>query len=177
MKMPQLFVTPRLIMHRLRYEDASEIFYTYASKPEATKYMSWPTHESIKDTHTFLRYAVNGWEAGTDFSYSIRIKNSNRFIGSCGVINDSGKVQFGYILGPLHWGNGFATEVCRQLLILIKESKEVYRINTFVDADNIASAKVLRKCGLEEEAYLVKWFRFVNQANEPKNCLLFKLPL
>jgi RimJ/RimL family protein N-acetyltransferase len=46
-----------------------------------------------------------------------------------------------------------------------------------VDADNIASAKVLRKCGLEEEAYLVKWFRFVNQANEPKNCLLFKLPL
>jgi [ribosomal protein S5]-alanine N-acetyltransferase len=177
MKMPEQFETERLLMQRLRYEDAPEIFYTYASKPEATKFMSWLTHENIRQTQSFLFYAVNGWRNGTDFSYSIRLKESGRFIGSCGVINDEGKIQFGYVLGPLHWGKGYATEVCRKLLSILKEKPEAYRISTFVDAENLASANVLRKCGLEEEAHLVKWFRFVNQGNEPKDCVLFKLPL
>jgi [ribosomal protein S5]-alanine N-acetyltransferase len=177
MKMPEQFETARLLLQRLRYEDAPEIFYTYASKPAATKFMSWPTHESIRDTQAFLKYAVSGWRSGTDFSYGIRLKGTGRFIGSCGVINDGGKIQFGYVLGPLHWGNGFATEVCRKLLAVLREMPEVYRIGTFVDAENLASVHVLRKCGLEEEAVLSKWFRFVNQGNEPKDCVLFRLPL
>jgi [ribosomal protein S5]-alanine N-acetyltransferase len=177
MKMPEQFETDRLLMQRLRYEDAPEIFYTYASKPEATKFISWPRHESIRQTQSFLFYAVNSWRNGTDFSYSIRLKESGRFIGSVGVINDAGKVQFGYVLGPLHWGQGYATEVCQKLLAILKTMPEVYRISTFVDAENVASAKVLLKCGLVEEAHLVKWFRFVNQGNEPKDCVLFKLEL
>jgi len=59
----------------------------------------------------------------------------------------------------------------------LKRKAEVFRVGTFIDAENVASAKVLFKCGLEEEAQLVKWFRFVNQGNEPKDCILFKLPL
>jgi [ribosomal protein S5]-alanine N-acetyltransferase len=118
MKMPEQFETERLLMHRLRYEDAPEIFYTYASKSLATKFMSWPTHESIRETQAFLRYAVNGWRNSTDFSYGIRLKGSGRFIGSCGVINDAGKIQFGYVLGPLHWGNGYATGKCQRFTAL-----------------------------------------------------------
>lgn len=175
--MPAQFETSRLLMQKLRYEDAPEIFYTYASKLEATRFMSWPTHESLKDTKRFLSYAINGWRSGTDFSYGIRLKGTSRFIGSCGVINDAGKIQFGYILGPLHWGKGYTTEVCQKLLSILKNMPEVYRISTFVDAENIASAKVLYKCGLVEEAHLAKWFRFVNQSNMPKDCILFKLNL
>lgn len=177
MKMPELFETSRLLMQRLRYEDASEIFYTYASKPDATRYLSWPTHESIRDTRQFLQYARAAWQAGVDFSYSIRTKDTGRMVGSIGVVNDAGKVHFGYVFGPLHWGQGFATEACWQLLELLTTNPDVVRIGTFVDAENIASAKVLYKCGLIEEAHLVKWYRFVNQANEPKDCILFKLPI
>jgi [ribosomal protein S5]-alanine N-acetyltransferase len=176
MKMPEQFETERLLMQRLRYEDAPEIFYAYASKPEATKFMSWPTHESIRDTERFLKNTANGWKRGIDFSYSIRLKSTNRFLGGCGVLNDEGKTQFGYVLGPLHWGNGYATEVCQMLLSILKEMKDVYRIGTFVDVENVASAKVLYKSGLVEEAHLVKWLRFPNQGNEPKDCILFKLP-
>jgi RimJ/RimL family protein N-acetyltransferase len=57
---------------KLRYEEAEEIFYCYASKPEATRFMSWPTHRSLVDTKAFLQYAAQGWKAGTDYSYSIR---------------------------------------------------------------------------------------------------------
>ncbi len=174
---PEQLETERLSLSRLKYEDAEEIFYTYASKPVATKYMSWPTHRSMEDTRDFLRYAVDGWRAGKDYSFSIRNKKTNRMIGSCGLLNDAGKIQFGYILSPTHWGQGFATEVCRKLMEVVKGLPEVYRVSTFVDCDNLASARVLLKSGLIEEARLEKWFKFVNQDSTPKDCLLFRLPL
>jgi [ribosomal protein S5]-alanine N-acetyltransferase len=174
---PQKVFTERLILQRLRYEDAEEIFYTYASKPEVTKYLSWPTHRSVDDTRGFLNYAINGWNNGTDFSFSIRLKQSRMLIGSFGFINDQGKLQFGYALSPTFWGNGFATEVCRTMMEMAKQMNGVYRINTFVDVDNVKSVNVLKKSGLQYEATLRNWFRFVNQNNAPKDCILMYLPL
>jgi [ribosomal protein S5]-alanine N-acetyltransferase len=173
--LPTKIFTPRLILQKLRYEEAEEIFYCYASKPEATRFMSWPTHQSISDTHAFLKYAADGWKAGTDYSYSIRT-HSGRFIGGFGVINENGKLQFGYILSPTHWGNGYATEACQAMMAVLRTQKGVFSIQTFTDVDNLASAKVLLKSGLIEEGRLSNWFRFVNQNNQVKDCIHFRLP-
>lgn len=175
--LPELFYTDRLSVQRLRYEDAEEIFYAYASKPEATQYISWPTHNVMTDTESYLRYAVGAWNSGTDYSFSIRLKESRRLIGSFGVINDEGKLQFGYIFSPTQWGNGYATEVCRAMMHLLSDQYGVYRIQSFVDADNVASARVLEKSGLIEEARLPDWFRFVNQRDKVKDCIHYRFPL
>ena len=177
LNLPEKIETQRLLLQRLRYEDAEEIFYTYASKPEATRYVSWPTHQTIRDTRAFLKYAINGWQAGADYSYSIRERNSQRYIGGFGLMNDGGRVQFGYILGPLHWHKGFATEACLVMMGLLRSVQGLHRIGTFVDAENEASCRVLIKSGLEEEARQEKWFRFVNQENQLKDCILYRLPL
>ncbi|HEY5919620.1 MAG TPA: GNAT family N-acetyltransferase [Chryseolinea sp.] len=177
LNIPEQILTDRLSLHRLRYEDAEEIFYTYASKAEVTRFLSWPTHQSLKDTNAFLRYAIAAWEKGTDYSFAIRLKESNRLIGSIGVINENGKLQFGYVFSPTQWNKGYATEVCLRLMKLLKRQPGVYRIQSFVDAENVSSARVLIKSGLVEEARLARWFRFVNQNNEAKDCILFKLPL
>jgi ribosomal-protein-alanine N-acetyltransferase len=173
LQLPERIETERLILSRLRYEEAEEIFYTYASKPEATKYLAFPTHQSVSDARQFTRYAVDAWNAGLEYVFSIRLKESSRFIGTFGIINDNGKVNFGYCISPSQWGNGFVTEACTEILNILKQDKNIHRIWTFVDAENEASIKVLKKCGLEEEARLAKWFRFVNQCNKPKDCILF----
>jgi RimJ/RimL family protein N-acetyltransferase len=173
---PEKIETKRLLLQRLRYEDAEEIFYCYASKPEATRFMSWPTHQSVEDSRKFVRYAIQSWALGLDYSFSIRLKDSGRFVGSFGVINEDGKIQFGYVLSPVHWRNGYATEACQVIMARLKTFPGVYRVGTFVDADNIASVNVLRKSGLVEEARLVRWFKFVNQEMQPKDCILFRLP-
>ena len=173
LSMPSRIETERLFLHRLRYEDAEEIFYAYASKPEATRYLSWATHQSVDETRSFLRYAVDSWNYGTDFSYAIRLKN-NVLIGSIGLLHDDGKVQLGYVISPSHWKNGYTTEACSRILSVLASRKDLYRIGTFVDADNFASIQVLKKCGMVEEARLPKWFRFINQDNEPKDCILFR---
>jgi [ribosomal protein S5]-alanine N-acetyltransferase len=173
LSMPLSIETERLLLQRLKYEDAEEIFYAYASKPEATRFLSWATHQSVDETRTYLKYAVESWNFGTDYGYSIRLKN-RILIGSIGVVNDDGKVQLGYVISPGHWSKGYTTEACSQILSILKTCPEVYRIGTFVDADNVGSIKVLKKCGLIEEARLPKWFRFINQDNEPRDCIFFR---
>lgn len=175
LNMPERIDTGRLVLQRLRYEDAEEIFYSYASKPEATRFVSWPTHQSIRDTHDFLHYAVLAWRTGEDYSYSIRMKDTFRLIGGIGALNERGKIQFGYIISPTQWGKGYATEACKVLLDQLRAQSGIYRIGTFVDTENVASIRVLQKCGLKEEARLPRWFRFINQGDEPKDCILFSV--
>ena len=175
LNLPEAIITERLKLQRLRYEDAEEIYYTYASKPEATRFVAWPTHVTIADTRTYLGYAIPGWRQGVDFTFSIREINSNRMIGSCGILNDQGRLQYGYILGPVHWGKGFATEAGLAIMSELQKHSGIYRICAFADVDNVASIRVLQKIGMKEEATLEKWFRFVNQGNQPKDCVLYKL--
>jgi [ribosomal protein S5]-alanine N-acetyltransferase len=172
---PDRIETPRLTLQRLRYEDAEEIFYAYASKPEATQYVAWPTHQSIQETRSYLNYVIPQWEKGVDYSFSARLKETNRLVGSFGIVNDQGKVQFGYILSPTQWNRGYATEMCSAVVSMLMQLSDIHRIWTLVDADNTASVKVLMKAGLKEEARLQKWYRFINQDNQPKDCILFRL--
>jgi [ribosomal protein S5]-alanine N-acetyltransferase len=175
LSLPERIETSRLVLSRLTHEDAEEIFYSYASKPEATRFLAFPTHQSIQDARLFVRYAIGAWNNGNEYVFGIRFRESLRFIGSFGIINDNGKVHFGYCLSPTQWGNGYATEACAEIMRFLKQEKDVHRIWTFVDAENDASIKVLKKCGLKEEARLSKWFRFINQNNQPKDCILFVL--
>jgi ribosomal-protein-alanine N-acetyltransferase len=177
LKLPEKIDTERLSLQRLRYEDAEEIFYAYASKPEVTKYLSWGTHQSVADTREFLKYAIECWNKGLDFSYAIRLKESYQLIGGFGLIHEAGRIQFGYALSPNHWRKGYATEACMSMMDVVKHHNQIYRVNTFVDTENIGSIKVLERCGLKREATLIKWFRFINQENQPKDCSLYYLPL
>ena len=176
LEIPEQLNADRIYLQRLRYEFAEEIFFAYASKPEATKFVSWQIHRSMEDTKRYLNYAVNAWQNGTDYSFGIRLRGTNRLIGSIGCVNDEGKVQVGYVFSPVFWNQGYATEACRALLTKLKSLANVHRIWTFTDSENHASRKVLHKCGLVEEARLTKWFRFVNQGNEPKDCVFYKVP-
>jgi ribosomal-protein-alanine N-acetyltransferase len=172
---PPLIETTRLYLRRLRYEDAEEIFYAYASKPEATRYVSWPTHRRIADTRQYLRYAVGAWNAGTDFAYAIRVKGSARLAGSIGAVLKGSEVQVGYIISPALWGSGLATEACKALGNVLLNMKGLTRVWTLVDADNKASVRVLEKCGWKCEGLKPAYFAFVNQNNQLKDCYLFVL--
>jgi ribosomal-protein-alanine N-acetyltransferase len=174
--LPLQITTNRLLLKRFRHEDAEEVFNVYASVPEVTKFMAWPIHTSLDDTRSFLDYADDSWDNGSDYSYSVRLATTGELVGSFGLLNMDGKLQFGYSFGPRYWNRGYATEVCKTMMTLLKSQTGVFRIGTYVDTENVASARVLEKAGLVQEAKLEKWSRFVNQGNAPKDCFLYRLP-
>ncbi len=175
--MDQQLFTERLELRRLAPEDAEEVFYVYASRPEVGRYVTWPTHRRIEDTREFLTYVEYGWRSKSEFTYGIRQRTTNRLIGALGARHDDGRYEIGYVLGPSYWNHGYATEACAAWVGYLKSLPRCYRIQSFVDAENVASARVLLKSGFVQEAYLSKWRRFINQGNVPKDCIQFWLPM
>ena len=92
-------------------------------------------------------------------------------------MNDHGRVQFGYVYSPTQWGRGYATEVCRTMMDWLRNCPAVREVRTFTDAENVASARVLIKSGLIQEGRVSSAFRFVNQGDQAKDCIRFRLPL
>ena len=86
-------------------------------------------------------------------------------MGSKGGISDQGDLEIGYGLNPEHWGRGYATEALRALLPHWRASPGVRRVSAATSVSNVASARVLEKCGFvrvgedwsEDDGPLLLW--------------------
>jgi RimJ/RimL family protein N-acetyltransferase len=65
------------------------------------------------------------------------------------------------VINPRHAGQGFATEAAAAMLVLAFDGLGLHRVTARIDARNGASAAVLRKLGMRQEAVLVEneWFK------------------
>lgn len=61
-----------------------------------------------------------------------------------------GDIEVGYILRRSAWGRGYATEACGRLLRFAFEDSPLEEIVATIDPENIASRRVLLKCGMRE---------------------------
>ena len=54
--------TSRLILRRAIREDAEAMFRNWASDPEVTKYLTWPTYEKVETAHQILDLWASEYE-------------------------------------------------------------------------------------------------------------------
>lgn len=66
----------------------------------------------------------------------------------------SKQAELGYWLNPAFWGNGIMTEAVRRICAEAFEKLPVNRIQAQVFGENIASFRVLEKCGFQREGVL-----------------------
>jgi RimJ/RimL family protein N-acetyltransferase len=144
--------TQRLVLRRPRVSDEPAIFSRYASDPEATRYMAWPTHRSLADTRVFLALSDAAWAkwplAGP---YLVFARDGVTLLGSAGILNDDAeRAQIGYILARDAWGRGYATEA---LLASVEAARAaaVRRLEAGVHVDHVVSCHVLEKAGFVRE--------------------------
>lgn len=74
------------------------------------------------------------------------------------VGESAGVAEFGYWLGREYWGRGLATEAALLLAAFAFARRKLRRLEAHVFAPNIASARVLEKCGFVREAVLREAF-------------------
>lgn len=111
--------------------------------------------EAYEDFHMVL----NDMKKADRTFYFMRaeLKDSHEQVGSIGytVMNDTpvGKiVHAGYFIYPKFWGKGYTTEALKRILAFAFLENDVYRISTGCLAENVASERVMQKCGFIKEA-------------------------
>jgi [ribosomal protein S5]-alanine N-acetyltransferase len=149
---PEVFITERLALRRPRLSDAEAIF-EYASDLKVIHYMDYALRTHVSEVVKSLESRPEEWESGS-FSWVLTVKPDDRPIGTIGYWVEDHAAGFGYLLNQKYWGRGYATEAARTVVNWAISLPEVYRVWATCDTENLASARVLEKCGLVCEGRL-----------------------
>lgn len=148
--------TERLILRRLRIEDAKDIF-EYACDPLVTQFTTWHEHQSLADSQLFLESVIEEYKTNQAATWGIVHKGDNKLIGTCGFFHwnvDDSKAEVGYNLSRKYWNQGYMTEAVRAIITFGFETMLLNRIEALCQPENIASARVMEKVGMQFEGIL-----------------------
>ena len=151
----QILTTPRLALRPFTKDDAQDMYANWASDPEVTKYLTWPTHSSVEVS----QWVCNDWSshyAEPDY-YSWAIVYEGHAIGSIAVVNHDdqvGKAHIGYALGRNWWHMGIMSEALQAVMDFLFDEVGYQRLESRHDPRNPHSGGVMRKCGMKYEGTL-----------------------
>lgn len=146
--------TARLVLRPFVREDAEAMYRNWASDPEVTKFLSWPTYKSVEYAHAILDIWVPQYADKTFYQWAIELKELGEPIGSISVVNFDDRVdmaEIGFCIGKQWWGKGIMTEAMKAVMDFLFDEVGMQRIEAGHAPNNPASGAVQRKCGLKYE--------------------------
>ena len=150
--------TERLILRRFALTDAEAMYRNWASDPEVTRYLTWPTHSSVGITEEVLGSWIPSYQSDDYYQWAIVLKeNGSEPIGSISAVDldDSvSKVHIGYCLGRAWWRRGIMTEALGAVMDFFFDEVGAERIESRHDTRNPHSGMVMKKCGMRLEGVL-----------------------
>ena len=150
------------------------MFDAYATDPEVVRFLSWQVHRCEQDTSSFLEHCLETWSNGTNFAYVIELRDEPASpIGMIDLRPQGSRVAFGYVLARSRWGHGYMSEALTSLVDWALARPDIWRASAYCDADNSASAMVMRKAGMVFEGVLRRYEVFPNVSSEPRDCLMY----
>jgi RimJ/RimL family protein N-acetyltransferase len=147
--------TERLTIRALRPDDGDDIHAIYVD-PEVSRYL----YTEPMDLEAGRRYAAERGDPviekdGDGVNLAAQLRETGQVVATLYVhlasaAHSQGEV--GYVVSPAYAGRGLATEGARELLAIGFDRWGLHRMIGRCDARNVASAAVLRKIGMREEA-------------------------
>ena len=146
--------TERLILRPFVMEDGEAMFRNWASDPEVTKYLTWPTHENVEISRWVLKDWTGQYEKPDYYQWAIVPKETGEPVGSIAAVkvnNSAQWVEIGYCLGRSWWRKGIMSEALRAVIVFFFEEVGAARIQAIHDPRNPNSGAVMVKCGMTRE--------------------------
>lgn len=153
----KMIETERLILRRFVVEDAWAMYDNWASDPEVTKFMTWPTHGSPEISRMVLTDWVSHYGEDDYYQWAIVLKDLGEPIGSISAVDTNDRkelVHIGYCIGKRWWRCGYTSEAMQAVMDFFFDEVGVNRVEARHDPNNPGSGAVMRKCGMRFEGTL-----------------------
>jgi RimJ/RimL family protein N-acetyltransferase len=145
--------TERLVLREMTEDDAKHLL-ALRTTPNVMRYIPGePALSTIDDAIAVLRNNVFLQYARGVGRWACIEKASGAFVGWSGVkyMEEDDEHDVGYRFYEEHWGKGFATESARAVCDFSRARLAGKRVVGKVMPGNLASKRVLEKCGMEYE--------------------------
>ena len=157
--------SPRLSLRPLSAADTTALL-AYRSRADVCRFVPF----TPMDTAIIAERLGTAWartslnDEGQNLTLGVEVTDTGELVGDVVLMWHSREHrggEIGYVLHPEFSGHGYATEAVRRLLGLAFDDLGLHRVIARVDARNDASARLARRLGMRQEAYLVRneWFK------------------
>jgi len=147
--MPLPLTTERLLLRPPTLDDLQAWHATYVDAEEV--WYGAPRSSIDENREKLVRQIAHHEEHGFGFC-AVELLDAGRIVGAAGLQHLDGgpEVEVGYRFLKAHWGNGYATESALTSLAFGFDELRLERIVAVALETNVASRRVLEKCGMEE---------------------------
>lgn len=153
--------TEHLVLRDFVHDDWRAV-HEYGSDAEVMRYMGLVINTEAASTAFVARTLESQTRRPRErYELAITLPDTGQLIGGCGIhvtVDRQRELTLGYILRRDCWGYGYATEAAQALLRLGFGDMGAHRIISDCDVDNLASARVMEKVGMQREGVLRQSF-------------------
>lgn len=176
LKAPQRLETQRLVLRKPASADADGIYARYAGDAQVTRFLSWPRHRSVDETHAFIEFSDTQWRDYPAGPYLIESR-TGLLLGGTGLrIEGVDRAATGYVLARDAWGLGYATEALKAMISVAREV-ELRELYAICHVNHAASQRVLEKCRFSCSARLDVHFPNLSAGESRTAALRYALAL
>ena len=147
--------TERLILRRVLPSDVKEMF-ELRSNPETMKYIPRPLLTNHEEALAHIQMMEDKIETNEGINWAITLKGDDKMLGVIGhyrIKLEHYRAEVGYMILPEYHGKGITTEAVRCVVDYGFNTMQLHSIEGVIDPENVASEKVLQKCGFVKEAH------------------------
>jgi RimJ/RimL family protein N-acetyltransferase len=149
--------TERLILRPFRPGDIDRLA-DWQSRPEVARYLYWePRSRAEAEAQLAKRMTEPRLEGDDDcVALGVERRDDGLLLGDASIwlrSADHRQVEIGYVFHPDAGGKGYATETARALADFAFTELRAHRVYARTDARNTASAALLRRLGMRQEAH------------------------
>ncbi|TXH81202.1 MAG: N-acetyltransferase [Rhizobium sp.] len=142
--------TSRLSLRMPEEQDLDFVTMLFA-RPELVAHRPDPVPDSAAESARRLARDRAHWRLHGFGRWAVETEGRLIGFGGLTVSTEFGGLNLSYHLHPDHWGNGYATELVTEALAFARDDLQARRVVGLVRPVNIASRRVLEKCGFDFE--------------------------
>jgi RimJ/RimL family protein N-acetyltransferase len=152
--------TERLLLRPFAPTDFDALLAIH-SRADVARYLYWDprTSAEVRETLAAKVRSTAIVSEGDNLSLAAELRSTGELIGDCNLHWTSAEHrqgEIGFVFHPDHHGKGYATEAAEALLELAFDGLRLHRVIGRLEARNAASARVLERLGMRQEAHLVE---------------------